>query len=378
MPPSRWSSDRTLNYFRVRCISSSCCPPFLPPKMSKMESRLGSRPSARSHALTHDFDSCAQLETHDRRSSAAPSTRQQQCRLLAAECTTFTTRISACMLQSRHHSASRTLSAFLIPYRRIALQTQLIHASLESCSRLTDELIQAYGLYAHMTVCTYGKYWGALSEQEIGKFHTDAYLQFLQQIEYNGHEIIDEAASFVLNNSVIACFVVDACFKAFQTTRERRTWICRTYSQIYAGGSVAAASSLTRGQADVAINWIGGQTHARRDCASGFSYVNDVVLAVLALLPAYERVLFVNIDACHSSGVEEAFFTTVHASLRIVPERAMRSLSNPCFLQISPPTSAAAHSATPRSLGMAIAGRPSPPLSLRERKGLPAASNANV
>ena len=29
------------------------------------------------------------------------------------------------------------------------------------------------------------------------------------------------------------------------------------------------------------------QTHARRDCASGFSYVNDVVLAMLTLLRKY-------------------------------------------------------------------------------------------
>lgn len=62
---------------------------------------------------------------------------------------------------------------------------------------------------------------------------------------------------------------------------------------------------------------MGGQTHARRDCASGFSYVNDAVLAILQLLrvPAPDpqperRVLFVNVDAHHCSGVEEAFFTT--------------------------------------------------------------------
>lgn len=79
---------------------------------------------------------------------------------------------------------------------------------------------------------------------------------------------------------------------------------------IYAGASVAAAKSLTQGTADIAINWMGGQTHARRDCAAGFSYVNDVVLAILALLKSFDRVMFVNVDAWHPSGVEEAFFTT--------------------------------------------------------------------
>ena len=74
---------------------------------------------------------------------------------------------------------------------------------------------------------------------------------------------------------------------------------------------------------DVAINWMGGQTHARPDCASGFSYVNDVVLSVLEPLreqrpkgatgegsPVFERVMVVNVDAWHPSGVEEAFYTT--------------------------------------------------------------------
>lgn len=62
---------------------------------------------------------------------------------------------------------------------------------------------------------------------------------------------------------------------------------------------------------------MGGQTHARRDCASGFSFVNDVVLAILTMLePRAEdpsedrRVLYVNLDAWHCSGVEEAFYTT--------------------------------------------------------------------
>ena len=90
----------------------------------------------------------------------------------------------------------------------------------------------------------------------------------------------------------------------------RRATARREWSTIYAGASVAAANALSNGTADIAINWMGGQTHARRDCASGFSYVNDVVLAIVALLRSHERVMFVNLDAWHASGVEEAFFTT--------------------------------------------------------------------
>lgn len=44
--------------------------------------------------------------------------------------------------------------------------------------------------------------------------------------------------------------------------------------------------------------------------ASGFCYVNDIVLAILELLKYNERVLYVDIDVHHGDGVEEAFLTT--------------------------------------------------------------------
>ena len=83
---------------------------------------------------------------------------------------------------------------------------------------------------------------------------------------------------------------------------------------------MAAAQCLATGEADVAINWLGGQTHARRDCASGFSYINDAVLATLQLLQTFELVLFVNFDASHASGVEEVRC----AAARACPRRRAR------------------------------------------------------
>ena len=44
--------------------------------------------------------------------------------------------------------------------------------------------------------------------------------------------------------------------------------------------------------------------------ASGFCYVNDIVLAILELLKYHARVLYVDIDIHHGDGVEEAFLTT--------------------------------------------------------------------
>ncbi|KAL0440576.1 UNVERIFIED_CONTAM: Histone deacetylase 19 [Sesamum latifolium] len=58
------------------------------------------------------------------------------------------------------------------------------------------------------------------------------------------------------------------------------------------------------------VNWAGGLHHAKKCEASGFCYVNDIVLAILELLKVHERVLYVDIDIHHGDGVEEAFYTT--------------------------------------------------------------------
>ena len=160
-------------------------------------------------------------------------------------------------------------------------------------ARLTDELVKAYELQKHMTLCEGGTpSFQLLPSEDATRFHTDEYVEFLQRLATEGREVAKEAAGYALNASV--------CFSEL-------AW---QWSQTYAGASVEAASSLTSGAAKTAINWMGGQMHARRDCASGFSYVNDVVLAILTLLRVHERVMFVNLDAWHCSGVEEAFYTT--------------------------------------------------------------------
>jgi acetoin utilization deacetylase AcuC-like enzyme len=61
--------------------------------------------------------------------------------------------------------------------------------------------------------------------------------------------------------------------------------------QTVAGGSIDAAKHIIDGTADIAINWAGGFHHAAADHASGFCYINDIVLAILELLKFYPRVL---------------------------------------------------------------------------------------
>lgn len=67
---------------------------------------------------------------------------------------------------------------------------------------------------------------------------------------------------------------------------------------------------LNSGEADIAVNWTGGLHHAKKSEASGFCYVNDIVLSILELLKHHQRVLYIDIDIHHGDGVEEAFYTT--------------------------------------------------------------------
>lgn len=79
---------------------------------------------------------------------------------------------------------------------------------------------------------------------------------------------------------------------------------------ISAGGSMEGAARLNRQKCDIAVNWAGGLHHAKKCEASGFCYVNDIVLGILELLRFMKRVLYIDIDVHHGDGVEEAFYTT--------------------------------------------------------------------
>ena len=74
--------------------------------------------------------------------------------------------------------------------------------------------------------------------------------------------------------------------------------------------SAEGAQLLNSGQYDIAINWSGGLHHAKKLGASGFCYVNDLVLAIIELLKSNARVLYVDIDVHHGDGVEEAFYAS--------------------------------------------------------------------
>jgi acetoin utilization protein AcuC len=75
-----------------------------------------------------------------------------------------------------------------------------------------------------------------------------------------------------------------------------------------AGATLMAARMIADEELRVAFNPVGGFHHAGWDHAEGFCYVNDIAVAALQLLKKGLRVAFVDIDAHHANGVQNAFY----------------------------------------------------------------------
>lgn len=67
------------------------------------------------------------------------------------------------------------------------------------------------------------------------------------------------------------------------------------YCRSYVGATLGGAVELNSGAADIVVNWSGGLHHAHKAEASGFCYVNDIVLGILELLRYHRRVLYIDI-----------------------------------------------------------------------------------
>ena len=155
--------------------------------------------------------------------------------------------------------------------------------------QMTHNLILSYQLYKKMEV--YRPH--LATEEEMTQFHAADYIDFIKRVTPdNQHEFAKQLQKFTVGDD---CPVFDGLYD---------------YCRVYTGGSIDGAMRLNAGISDVAINWAGGLHHAKRTEASGFCYINDIVLAILELLKYHARVLYLDIDVHHGDGVEEAFYLT--------------------------------------------------------------------
>ncbi|MBV5341048.1 MAG: acetoin utilization protein AcuC [Deltaproteobacteria bacterium] len=82
------------------------------------------------------------------------------------------------------------------------------------------------------------------------------------------------------------------------------------YAALGAGATFEAVRLVEEEGFDAAFNMNGGWHHAHRARASGFSYLNDAVVAINWLVARGRRILYLDMDAHHGDGVQEAFYDT--------------------------------------------------------------------
>lgn len=154
---------------------------------------------------------------------------------------------------------------------------------------LTHSLVLRYGLHKKMKL--YRPY--QATERDMCRFHSDDYINFLSSV--TPQNVQNHTKYLSVYNVGEDCPVFDGMFD---------------FCKMYTGASLEGAVKLNNNQCDIAINWSGGLHHAKKYEASGFCYVNDIVIAILELLKYHPRVLYIDIDIHHGDGVQEAFYLT--------------------------------------------------------------------
>lgn len=154
---------------------------------------------------------------------------------------------------------------------------------------LTHDLIQAYGLFhsAHTQLADVPE----ATEDDLLLFHTKEYLDVLRAA--SAGVSVPRSWHFGLGTGDNPIF--EGVY---------------AWSTLLTGASLEAARLLAAGETPRAFNIAGGLHHAASSRASGFCYINDAAVAIRFLIDRGLRVAYVDIDAHHGDGVQDAFYDT--------------------------------------------------------------------
>lgn len=152
---------------------------------------------------------------------------------------------------------------------------------------LTAALCEAYGLLEPPGVRRIEA--RPATVEELAAFHTPAYLELLRRAEAEPDPGALRAAGLGTGDNPIFPGLFD--------------WAC-----LSAGATLQAMELVDGGETRRAFSMAGGLHHAGAGRASGFCYVNDPAVCIAHLLRRGRRVAYVDIDAHHGDGVEQAFY----------------------------------------------------------------------
>jgi acetoin utilization protein AcuC len=152
----------------------------------------------------------------------------------------------------------------------------------------TNALLRAYGAFEDPGALVVAP--RPATQEELVTFHTEWYVEVVQRLsageEMRGAELL--GFSETGDNPIY-----DGMYEA---------------ALLSTGASVQAAELVADGTVHAAFAPAGGLHHAASGHASGFCIFNDPVVAINALRKRGLRVAYVDIDAHHGDGVQNAFY----------------------------------------------------------------------
>ncbi|VDN11368.1 unnamed protein product [Dibothriocephalus latus] len=137
-------------------------------------------------------------------------------------------------------------------------------------------------------------------------FHTQEYIEFLRDVTPTNLNMYSKEKLLSYNVGE-DWYLLSSCYPIFDGIYQ--------FCSMYTGASLQGAKYLNAGVlllalfTDIAINWAGGLHHAKKFEASGFCYVNDIVIAILELLKHHARDMF-------EVGVENGKYYSVNVPLK--------------------------------------------------------------
>ena len=154
--------------------------------------------------------------------------------------------------------------------------------------KFTYELLNAYGAFNETNSLLLPPRNATTEELEL--IHTREYISAVKDLSMNGDSAISQQFGFsTLGDNPVYERMYDAAL-------------------LSTGSTMFAAKLIAENQVDRVFNISGGLHHAAPDHASGFCIFNDPALAIKFLLNSGKRVAYIDIDAHHGDGVQNAFY----------------------------------------------------------------------
>lgn len=152
--------------------------------------------------------------------------------------------------------------------------------------KLTVDLLDAYGVFSHCETLAPHE----ASERQIALVHSRGYIETVVESSDWGAGLHAGSGLGTEDNPIYPGM--------------------HTIAALTCGASILGLEEVLSGRRTKAFSIAGGMHHAHRSRAAGFSVYNDAAVAIAVASEANPslKVLYVDIDAHHGDGVQEAFF----------------------------------------------------------------------